>query len=696
MAMIKDRKNFKELFLAIVAIIIVVAGVVSWFSYQTYESEKERIKNLLSIEAKTISRGFGDYVSHTATVMQIIADQIKQDPEDLEYVDYNLTKLRPSHEILDNLTWTIFSWVNPEKQMVVDTVYKIVNPPIDLSDRDYLDDTAKDPGKIHLGNPVYGSTSQKWMIPAGIGVQDEKGKFVGTITVGFDAANIANKFRSLIKQSGMNFILVTANTEHVLGSLEDSASKNENIKLALNELISTKQNSYYHIDLKDKIDNYVLHKIPNSPYYIYVEYDREIIFHDLRQKIISKIQEICTISLLAILFIIYNYWREKTRFAAAIRADQQEKVNMLLEKKVLERTKKLTKALEVKNEFLNNVSHEIRTPIQSVTAFISTLAEQWGNIDDQQKYDIVIKAKSSADRLFKFVGDILDFSTISSGKTKLHIEKNDLNIIAKDVIAEFEPLLSKTALAIELQHNMAQCVTMCDKAKIAQVIRNLLANAIKFSHSGAIIFNIDQQGEFIKCSVIDEAIGIPEMELENIFGAFNQSSKTKTAAGGKGLGLSIAKEIILQHNGNIWAENNEKGGASFHFTINSFEKPRYEKSLDLLMIDDEVSCLEMMKVMMIGTEHHLTVKEGGIEGLEYLESKEKLPDVILLDLMMPDIHGFEVLKKLRANPRYDGVRIIIQSGIASENELEQAKLLGADDFIRKPYKKAEMLEVVGG
>jgi two-component system sensor histidine kinase ChiS len=272
------------------------------------------------------------------------------------------------------------------------------------------------------------------------------------------------------------------------------------------------------------------------------------------------------------------FYRElEMRSEISVANHQIKTANELLEYKVKERTIDLERALAAKAEFLNNMSHEIRTPIHGIINFADFMLDNWENISNDEKNHCAKRIQYSSNRLLSLINNLLDLSKLSSSKMDFNFEEHDFIKAVKEVIGESEPLYNKNKISIELIHNeKINCSAFFDKTRIEQVIRNLVANAIKFTDQGKIIIEIKdssitlEQDNFfpaLEFCIKDQGIGVPQKELEEIFGKFTQSTRTKTGAGGTGLGLSICQEIISAHQGLIWAENNPDKGAKFIFVI---------------------------------------------------------------------------------------------------------------------------------
>ena len=255
-----------------------------------------------------------------------------------------------------------------------------------------------------------------------------------------------------------------------------------------------------------------------------------------------------------------------------------------LEEKVIERTKDLEKVMQIKVQFLSNMSYEIRTPIHGIMNYVDFLVHDWETLDKEQKYVFIKKLHNNSGRLLSLINNLLDLSKFDAHKMEFCMQKNNLSMITEGVIQECEALYLQNkniSIIFEPDKNISY-VGVFDQERIAQVIRNLLSNAIKFTAKGTITLKLDltrfkkengSKVQGIKFSLSDEGIGIPKNELAYIFDKFNQSAKTKTGAGGTGLGLTISKEIIQAHQGIIWAENNANDiGSTFTFIIPVHQK----------------------------------------------------------------------------------------------------------------------------
>lgn len=227
------------------------------------------------------------------------------------------------------------------------------------------------------------------------------------------------------------------------------------------------------------------------------------------------------------------------------------------------------KANQAKSEFLANMSHELRTPMHGILGFTHQgmkRINRWNNEEQLENLNLILE---SGERLLLLLNDLLDLSKLEAGAVVYDLQENKISTAINNTLSQLQPRLDKKKIYVKVVGDETAPKLTFDLYRITVVLLNLLTNSIKFSDDNkAIVINVEPyDDEFYKITIIDQGVGIPEDELENIFDKFVQSKKTKTGAGGTGLGLSICKEIITAHKGKIWAENRAEGGAQLIFTL---------------------------------------------------------------------------------------------------------------------------------
>lgn len=387
-----------------------------------------------------------------------------------------------------------------------------------------------------------------------------------------------------------------------------------------------------------------------------------------------------------------------------------------VEQQLFEKNKQLVAAMQAKRTFLNNISHEIRTPLSSMLRISHMLYDDWEKYpnNDSRKAHLKLVVEAN-ERLKGVMLDLLDVSKAEAGKMQYNMNSHSLKESVQNVIDEFMPQKHRIHAHYD---NGVNFNMVYDCFRIEQVIRNLLSNAINYGGNNDITITLSEREGFIIFSIKDSGVGVPEDQLESIFDRFTQSTRTE-GSGGTGLGLSIAKTIVEDHKGFIWAKNNRDSmGSNFSFKLPIMNLTKLddkiainediEHSLDktepltklaskkplLLVIDDDDSILLVSRLMLERMGFEVMTVSSGTESLEILQSNHEVIDVVLLDMMMPDMHGLDVLRQIKLDSNLSKIPIYIHSGISSKEEMAEAINLGAEDFIDKTLSHDKVASIL--
>jgi len=327
--------------------------------------------------------------------------------------------------------------------------------------------------------------------------------------------------------------------------------------------------------------------------------------------------------------------------------------------------------------------------------------------------------KNSGERLSNLINDLLDLSLIKHNKIKLNIKALDLHLLSQKVLSLLKPLLfSKNIQFVNEINN--DLYILADENRTEQIFYNIIGNAIKFTDVGEIKVSARKKSDFIEISVSDTGIGIPEEKHKDIFKSFEQAdNSTGKYYGGTGIGLSITKNIVEQHGGKISVESESGVGTKFVFSLPlADENPKIETSEEIhslqrvsshqaerqmsdeiyesdaiytiLTIDDEFVNQQVLKNHLSLQNFFVEQVYNGEQAFEYLEKNEN-PDLILLDIMMPGISGYEVCRKIREKYSSADLPIIMLTAKNQIADLVEGFKAGANDFIPKPFSKNELI-----
>jgi PAS domain S-box-containing protein len=361
----------------------------------------------------------------------------------------------------------------------------------------------------------------------------------------------------------------------------------------------------------------------------------------------------------------------------------------------------------LKNEFISTVSHELRTPMTSIKGYTDLLfLGMAGGLTDAQRSFLQI-IKSNADRLTALVNDILDISRIETGRLRLVIEPLELGRIISDVVLAFQEQYREKDLFLEWAEPPDLPLVRGDAARVTQVLNNLIANAWQYTPGGGrVSVSVRTADGFVQVDVSDTGIGISADDIGRVFDRFYRvDHPVVEEAGGTGLGLAIVKMFVEILGGEIWVNSELGVGSTFSFTLPLVAHEAPEVVPDLFTTEAPTVIGRRQKLLVIEDDHDLALllrRQLESEGYQVLLAgsgedalwlaREEKPQLITLDIVLPDLDGFVVLERLKEHPATAPIPVIIVSAVLGDPEGGYA--LGAVDYVVKPFDEDKLLSSI--
>jgi signal transduction histidine kinase/DNA-binding response OmpR family regulator len=353
-----------------------------------------------------------------------------------------------------------------------------------------------------------------------------------------------------------------------------------------------------------------------------------------------------------------------------------------------------------KDQFLSTMSHELRTPLNAVLGFSDLLTEErYGPLTDRQRR-YVNHIGVGGKHLLKLINDILDLSRIEAGRLQLAIETVRIDTAFGEAVDTMNPLANQKSQLL-LRQPPSNLSVRADSTRLKQILINLLGNAVKFTpEGGKIELATRLAGESVRIDVRDSGPGIPPEEQKRIFEAFYRMTRKEQTAEGTGLGLAITQRLVELQGGSLGIESQPGSGSCFYFTLpvaptievykhESAPKPVGDHAPTILVIEDDPTAASLLEAQLTSVGY--TVKVCDQPNLAVETVARLQPSAVTIDIIMKPINGWEILTKLKSDPRIAHIPVIVVSIV---DQPSTGALLGADEYIVKPVEKSALLAAV--
>ena len=375
------------------------------------------------------------------------------------------------------------------------------------------------------------------------------------------------------------------------------------------------------------------------------------------------------------------------------------------------------RANTAKSEFLSRMSHELRTPLNGILGFGQLLEMEELGEEQKESVEQILKAGR---HLLGLINEVLDIARIEAGRLALSLEPTPLGEVLQESVELVRPIAAQKMISINFDAAaLGDTHVIADRQRLKQVLLNLLSNGVKYNVDGGsvTIECTPQEGDVMSLAVRDSGHGIPADKLKDLFTPFERLDADKTGVEGTGLGLALSKRLVEAMGGKMTVESTVGTGSTFAITLPGARDPvdvftrvtevdmttnaasveaepeTQQEEHVVLYIEDNISNFKLIqRVLSYRPGVGLLAAMQGHLGLEL--AKEHCPDLILLDLHLPDMHGSDVLRELRADPDTRDIPVVVVSADATPGQVQRLLAAGARDYLTKPLNVQQFLEVL--
>jgi len=369
----------------------------------------------------------------------------------------------------------------------------------------------------------------------------------------------------------------------------------------------------------------------------------------------------------------------------------------------------ITKEAEVdrmKSEFVSVVSHELRTPMTAIKGYLEIILMGSAAVDAQMQRSFLGVVKANADRLSEMVDELLDVSRIEAGRIQMRFQSVSVRRTVQDVSAMLQKALGDKAVELRVKFPDDIPNVLADPGRLTQIVTNLMSNAFKYTLEGYVDVTARVAGDLVQVDISDTGIGMTEEDQAKLFTRFFRASTARAIEiPGTGLGLAITRSLIEMHGGRIWVKSDAGRGSTFSFTLPGLPESLSTRvsaeptppilastgavSPKILVVDDELQTARLFRQQLETEDYTVLITTHGKDVLP-LARREK-PNLIVLDVLIQDTNGFEVLHQLKQDPDTESIPVIVTS-IGTEDQKGFA--LGAADYLTKPIHEHQLLASV--
>lgn len=593
-------------------IVLLVAFLSTWLTWETYNLHAQNTIQKLETESSRVDRTFIVALDNASYILESIARQIsKTGGDDLSRIARLLNSFDTNQKV-----YSLFAWITPHDELVVSSNQGVRDEPVSVADRDYVKAAHAMPWRVHTGIPIQGRASGRWVLPVGLGVTNDEGKYLGTVMISVDIHGLTAEIADVIRQKGVSFAILGQNKVILTEMSEKQEYLKQNFSQEVLDRLASSGESKGAISRSDIFGEQEMYAFYESsskyPYTIVISYDAKLSQSEMRSILIPRLVQLFIMAafLIAVLWVIklriitpvmrlskaaegiargrddvsipeggpeeiatlaaqvnriYQYLQERRRIEELTRAKTEE----------LRQAKEAAElASRTKSEFLTFMSHELRNPLNAVIGFAEVMKNRvYGAIKPVRYEEYAQDIFESGNQMLEIMNDILDIASLEAGHVMLHDRPVNVPEQVKKCIRLLQERAEQAGVTVQYEPEPRLPRLMADDLRLRQILLNLLSNAIEFNRDGGRVtittaLHQEPRGRGMVLKVSDTGKGIPKDQIPLVLSRFGQMApEFARNYQGNGLGLPLTQELVKLHGGTLEIESEPDKGTTVTVTF---------------------------------------------------------------------------------------------------------------------------------
>ena len=718
MTLLQKLENcFEKRFSSICVLLITFLALIAWFFIYFGSNQEKKVEHALEVEATSVDRLLKGKMQNSFSIVEAIAVRISKNPRNLYYVENVLDNFQLTSQMHNSLSWTNFSWANAN--YIIKERARKGRPAIrfDLSIRDYIEHTKNKPGQFHVGSPVYGATSKRWLIPSGLGLVNKRGKYIGAVVGGFDIESMARSLQDNLIDKNIRVDIVDKSGTYILSATSEYIEVEHNKKIDNNDFLLETITSLKEDDFRSIIDvtcaadgkSMLIKKLDSFPFYLVLTYKQDAIVRSCWNAIMSRSFDIFVMLVVSIILLIVVFNIEERRHKKLIRI-----------KEIADRVS------ETKDRIIFSITHDIKNYIFGLGGLAHMVIDSKTKqqIVENEDLQIVETMCDQIEELKYFVEDLLDTNQMESGGfAPGNIKNVDVKTMIDIVLAFSKSVASDNDILIKRQIANNLPKLRCDSRRVKQILINIISNAVKYSRPKSEVLVRAKHlrlKDQICIEVIDSGFGMSDEDLKKYMkgqGAkIDKSDILKIKdINSSGLGMQIVHKLVNMMEAQLEVESHQDLGTTvrvyFNLSHHKVKERAVVKTNKLVEISEDEKSVNSDKLILLVEDNPVNIKitcrilekqgyrviyaENGRDALETIE--KECPDLILMDGEMPIMNGYDATRNIRKGTSFKNfthfkdIPIIGLMSSADDKTIKRALDAGMVSHIEKSTSSTKLL-----